>query len=169
MFQSNSWGPPPPLSGFPTSVHGTSTHPVAQAKILELLVIPWRSHCQGLDSIPGQGTNIPQAAWYSGKKKKWSYHWPVSLIQIPQPIWYQVLSTLTSKCPLKLTLLLFTSSSTIPVLATNTPWTTTIASGQEGVSEKPATERAKGKGKRDNRATPSESTALAVNPRHPHL
>ena len=25
-------------------------------------------------SIPGQGTNIPQAAWYSGKKKKWSYH-----------------------------------------------------------------------------------------------
>ena len=153
MSQSNSWGPLPSLSGLPTSIHGTSTHPVAQAKKPELLGIPQRSHCQGLDSIPGQGTNIPQAAWCSGKKKMWSYHWPLSLIHTPQPILYPVLSTLTSKCPLKLTLLLITSSSTIPVLATITPWTTTIASGREGVSGETAIERAKGKGKRQQSNT----------------
>ena len=42
--------------------------------------IPWRysaqdslcSHCQGPGSIPGWGTEIPQAVWRSKKKKKYS-------------------------------------------------------------------------------------------------
>ena len=31
----------------------------------------WRFHCCGLDSIPGWGTKILQAAWCSQKKKKY--------------------------------------------------------------------------------------------------
>ena len=34
------------------------------------MVRTWGFHWQGLGSIPGQGTKIPQALWQKKKKKK---------------------------------------------------------------------------------------------------
>ena len=37
------------------------------------LAVQWLGqffHCRGSDSVPAQGTKIPQAMWHSQKKKK---------------------------------------------------------------------------------------------------